>query len=158
MDLQQLFFKLTLDTSTEYLFGESVDSLRKPDGSPQQIFSTAFDAAQIEIIRREQYGPLKAFFTNESLRESCKIVHQYVDNLVHQCLDYRKRLDEKGGVEEEGGKYVFLNELAKATQNPKRIRDELLNMLLAGRDTTAGALGHLVREQYLPQEAIVNGW
>jgi len=37
-------------------------------------------------------------------------------------------------------KYVFLHELVKATQDPIALRSELLNVLLAGRDTTAGLL------------------
>lgn len=37
---------------------------------------------------------------------------------------------------------VFLDELAKETQDPLRIRAELLNFLLAGRDTTASLLGN----------------
>jgi cytochrome P450 len=39
-------------------------------------------------------------------------------------------------------RYVFLNELAKSTNDPKQLRDELLNILLAGRDTTASLLSH----------------
>ena len=40
-------------------------------------------------------------------------------------------------------KYVFLEELAKTTDNAKKIQDELLNILLAGRDTTASLLSYV---------------
>jgi hypothetical protein len=43
---------------------------------------------------------------------------------------------------EEKGKYIFANELALATDDPMQIRAELLNILLAGRDTTAGLLSN----------------
>ena len=42
----------------------------------------------------------------------------------------------------ERGNYIFMNELALATDNPIQIRSELLNILLAGRDTTAGLLSN----------------
>lgn len=37
-------------------------------------------------------------------------------------------------------RYVFLDELIKVTQNPDTLRSELLNILLAGRDSTAGLM------------------
>ena len=39
-------------------------------------------------------------------------------------------------------RYVFLHELIKQTQDPYTLRSELLNVLLAGRDTTAGLLAN----------------
>jgi cytochrome P450 len=62
---------------------------------------------------------------------------------VYKALEYRKMLNaEKSMNEKQTERYVFLNELAKATNDPKQLRDELLNILLAGRDTTASLLSH----------------
>lgn len=38
---------------------------------------------------------------------------------------------------------MFIEHLAKTGSSPKKIQDELINILLAGRDTTAGLLAHL---------------
>lgn len=43
----------------------------------------------------------------------------------------------------EKERYVFLYELAKHTSDPVQIRSELLNVLLAGRDTTASLLSNI---------------
>lgn len=43
-------------------------------------------------------------------------------------------------------RYIFLHELVTATQDRTVIRSELLNILLAGRDTTASLLSNLVWE------------
>lgn len=40
-------------------------------------------------------------------------------------------------------RYVFLNELVSHTSDPIKIRSELLNILLAGRDTTASLLSNV---------------
>jgi cytochrome P450 len=56
-------------------------------------------------------------------------------------VQYREKRD--AGVSEKDEKYVFLYELAKETKDKRRLRDELLNVLLAGRDTTASLLSNM---------------
>jgi cytochrome P450 len=67
-----------------------------------------------------------------------------VDKFVARALEYRRahRAGEKFSDERENRKYIFANELALATDDPIQIRAELLNILLAGRDTTAGLLSN----------------
>src|SRR5690606_29375544 len=45
-------------------------------------------------------------------------------------------VSEKAYVPKDG-KYIFLHALAHETDDPKFLKDQLLNILLAGRDTTA---------------------
>lgn len=70
----------------------------------------------------------------------CKQVHEFADYYVNLALttDLAKATSEKGSGRE---KYVFLAELVKSTRDPIELRSQLLNILLAGRDTTAGLLG-----------------
>jgi Cytochrome P450 len=42
--------------------------------------------------------------------------------------------------------YIFLNELAKETDDREELRDQILNVLLAGRDTTASLLSNMFWE------------
>jgi len=67
-----------------------------------------------------------------------------VDKFVMKALEHRRRQEngEKSN-EKEGDRYIFMNELAMATNDPIQIRSELLNILLAGRDTTAGLLSNV---------------
>jgi cytochrome P450 len=134
---------LTFDSATEFLFGESVNILTSPEGSEQQNFAKAFDFGQQELTVRTRMGPYVWLYRNRKFDEACNTVHKFVDRFVYRALEYRKMHDmEKGTDEKAEGRYVFLNELAKATQDPKQLRDELLNILLAGRDTTASLLSH----------------
>lgn len=144
VDLQALFFQLTLDSATEFLFGESVDVLRSPAGSEQQLFGLAFDYAQMELTKRTRLGPFLWLYRNKEFDIACKRVHNFVDKFVARALEYRRatRAGEKAGNVEEKGKYIFANELALATDDPLQVRAELLNILLAGRDTTAGLLSN----------------
>lgn len=52
VDLQPLFFRLTLDTTTAFLFGQSVHSLKSPDSTNEQDFAGAFNAAQEYVVKR----------------------------------------------------------------------------------------------------------
>lgn len=141
-DLQSLFFKLTLDTATEFLFGQSVHSLTSIEGSEQQKFGAAFDLGQIKLERRFSMGKLSNLMRDSEFDEACKTVHSFVDKIVHEALERIDAKEEKA-VECDGpGRYLFLTEMVKATRDPKQIRDELLNILLAGRDTTASLLSN----------------
>lgn len=46
VDLQPLFFRLTLDTTTAFLFGESVRSFITPEAIEENTFANAFNIAQ----------------------------------------------------------------------------------------------------------------
>jgi cytochrome P450 len=48
----------------------------------------------------------------------------------------------KTGKQDPNRRYVFLHALLQQTQDPYALRSELLNILLAGRDTTAGLLSN----------------
>jgi hypothetical protein len=58
VDLQDLFYRLTVDSGTELLFGTSCDSLREYDNyDANSSFAKALDAAQGEMIIRDILGP-----------------------------------------------------------------------------------------------------
>ncbi len=145
IDLQPLFFKLTLDTATEFLFGESVNSLTSTEGSEQDRFGKSFDLAQRKLVSRGRMGKLGQFQRADmELEDACKTVHNFVDKIVYKTLEKGQLRDVEKSIDGDGKKerYVFLSEMAKSTQDPKQLRDELLNILLAGRDTTASLLSN----------------
>jgi len=39
--------------------------------------------------------------------------------------------------QDAGGRYVFIDAIAEESRDPNALRDQLVNILLAGRDTTA---------------------
>jgi cytochrome P450 len=143
VDLQSYFFRLTLDVSTEFLFGESVNSQLQllpghqssKMGSVDSRLAQAFDTAQKGLTNRIRFGPLYWLHSPKEFRDSCKIVHDFVDHFVKLALS--KPQDR----EKDGEKYIFLDALVAETRDPIELRCELLHILLAGRDTTAAHLG-----------------
>ncbi|KAG4419738.1 hypothetical protein IFR04_007145 [Cadophora malorum] len=142
VDLQALFFKLTLDSATEFLFGHSVNSLNSSENSEQDKFGRLFDLAQSRLGNRSRLGRLANLFRDSEFDEACKFVHQFVDKIIFQALEKSHPRDPEKSIESASDRYVFLEELIKSTQDPRQLRDELLNILLAGRDTTASLLSN----------------
>jgi len=146
VDLQELFFRFTIDSATEFLFGQSVDSLRMTAGEGGQSeasFAEAFNYAQHACAQRFRLGWLYNVAGDKKAETATRICHDYVDQFVDAAIRYRQQRDADPEKAEKEEKYVFLHELARATGDKRRLRDELLNVLLAGRDTTASLLSNM---------------
>jgi cytochrome P450 len=152
VDLQVLFFRLTLDSATEFLFGKSIDSqiAALPSSSPisakigpdSQNFAYAFDKGQMFLSTRARLQNLYPLYNPAEFKQCSKDCHAFIDHFVAIALNPKLREKEKlsSGDKE---KYVFLEALAAQTQDPLELRSQLLHILLAGRDTTASLLGWL---------------
>lgn len=163
VDLQTLFFRLTLDSATEFLLGESVDSqilLAKgvdeadlktglKDGKPNTAaFAVCFDLSQQWLASRSRLGVFYYLVNGSEFKRSNKIIHDFMDYFVDIALrksDPSQSQAEKG-LADSKEKYVFLDAIAEKTRDPVELRSQLLNILLAGRDTTASLLGWLFWE------------
>lgn len=77
----------------------------------------------------------------KSYKENNALIKKFADHYVQLALDSKKKSPEK--ILENGhkkDKYVFLEAIAQHTSDPDELRAQLLNILLAGRDTTASLL------------------
>ena len=140
VDLQELFFRLTIDTATELLFGESVNSLAASSSEDfNSKFALAFNRSQEAVANSARTQNITSLFPRPQFEKDAKYVHDFVRRYVDRSLESRKAQDLE---KTEEDRYVFLQQLAKETQDPVQIRSELLNILLAGRDTTASLLSN----------------
>lgn len=131
IDLQPLFFRFTLDTTSAFLFGESTYSLRATQSADDIEFAKAFDIAQDYVVQRYRYLDLYWLIGGRRFREACASVHTFIENII----DRRQSNSAKSS--DGHGRYVFIDAIAKDSRDRKALRDQLLNILLAGRDTTA---------------------
>lgn len=160
MDLVPLFFNLTLDSATEFFFGHSALSQTispQEEGAGKDVkplasietratdsdwarLGKSFDAANAAVLYRSRLMDLYFLYNPQSFQKDCRHVHKCVDQVVDRALArYESSKNDHSDVHGQG--YLFIDELTKATQNRKELRSQLLNVLLAGRDTTAGLLG-----------------
>ncbi|OAP57333.1 hypothetical protein AYL99_08071 [Fonsecaea erecta] len=131
VDLQPFFFRLTLDVTTAFLFGESVHSLQGLGTPGESEFASAFNTAQDFIAKRLRLQNLYWLVGGRKFRQACSDVHRFADQIIDRNLSKDLRCIE--GQE----KYVFLDFLARNTPDRKALRSQIINILVAGRDTTA---------------------
>ena len=138
-----LFYRLTLDSATEFLFGESVGTQSaaiQSSGTEWQKhanFARVFDRSQDAIAKAFKYGDFYWLGITKQYKQDCKEVHAYIDALVQRTLAPQEK------PRHNADKYIFLEQLAMVTSDPVEIRDQALSILVAGRDTTAGLLSFL---------------
>ncbi len=132
VDLQPLFFRFTLATTTALIFGQPLDSiyeLEKPD------FAGSFDYASMISSLRTRLMDFHWIYHPPRYRSACTNVKAYADGFVKRALRGRARSDMMA--KETSDSYTFVEDLCTEIKDPLLIRDELINVLLAGRDTTA---------------------
>jgi len=129
IDLQPLFFRFTLDTTTAFLFGESVYSLKT--GEKAAKFEGAFNLAQSYVAKRFRLLDFYWLIGGKDFSNACTSVHKFADDILDHGLDPTK------GSQERDNRYIFLDALAQDYPSRQALRHQMLNILIAGRDTTA---------------------
>ena len=124
-DLQPMFYRLTLDTTIAMILGEPVESFKHEMGD---IFSKAFDKASLVTGTRARLGDL--YF------KACETIKNYTYQFA---LDALQR-EAESPVDSE--KVSFISELHRDNKDLQLVRDQVLNVLIAGRDTTAATLSY----------------
>ncbi|EUC55205.1 cytochrome P450 family monooxygenase pc-3 [Rhizoctonia solani AG-3 Rhs1AP] len=159
VDFQDAVARFTLDSGTEFLFGQSVRSLEAPLPYPYEApnddsssFTAAFAGAQDLMMNRlvsRDLWPWMELFSDHS-KEQMKVINSYVTPILKRKLEEARArgLDsnskatsedtDPNGSQEAGD--TLLDHLIRITDDISVIKDELINILIAARDTTAATL------------------
>lgn len=140
VDMQSLYFRFTLDSIGDIAFGDSIGSLR----DAELPFSKAFDLAQ-SIVEHRFLSPLwqvTELFdgSRRQLNDSVAVLNDYAFDLIKRrrnAGDYDSRGDVLSRFmamkDDDTGQPLYLHDDAY-------LRDVVMNLMIAGRDTTAQAL------------------
>lgn len=144
VDLQRLFFNLTIDNSTEFLLGRSINCQTNPS---MTYFSEAWDHAEGCLTGRVRLGKvvglIDRFKKDENFKKACDTVHTFVDSYIAETLQQGQNKAADDATAAKTRRYNLLSELSAVCRDPAQLRSELLNVLLAARDTTAGLLSSI---------------
>lgn len=146
VDLQPLFLRMTLDSATELLLGKSFHTQLSPSEPETKAFVDAFDFATRNVYK---YDALRNGFLSplglinwvlrgggkDKFTKSCEAVHQAIDDKITQRL-------QEGFAAADAKRYIFLEGLSQQTDDKAQIRDEILSVLFAGRDSTGSLLSN----------------
>ncbi|KAG9217633.1 hypothetical protein CCMSSC00406_0003678 [Pleurotus cornucopiae] len=123
-------------------------------------FPRAFLQAQEAISQRERLGPIWPLWEmfGDATKEPMRVVNAFIDPIIQEALRKKRTKDTEKGIfggqtikpEEDANSaeveddVTLLDHLVKFTSDPVVLKDETLNIMLAGRDTTAATLTVLV--------------
>ncbi|KAF7315083.1 hypothetical protein MIND_00022500 [Mycena indigotica] len=161
IDFQDLISRLTMDSATAFLFGSSVDSLACTPPYPHNAsppfplvmdsarardanaFTAAYNEAMHQIAVRQRIGPSWPLFEmfKDKTVQPMKQVARYIDPLIQAAIE-RKNKTRKTKCHPDDT--CLLDDLLDSTQDHKVLKDEILNVLIAGRDTTMSVLTNVV--------------
>jgi len=132
-DLQPMFYRLTLDTTIAMILGQPVESFKHEIGD---LFSRAFDKASLVTGTRVRLGDMYFLYRPRGFFKACETIKRYTYQFVTDAL----QREVESPVESE--KSSFIAELHRDNQDLQLVRDQVLNVLIAGRDTTAATLSY----------------
>ncbi|CAE6503085.1 unnamed protein product [Rhizoctonia solani] len=156
VDVQDLYGRLTIDAAGEFLFScTSLDTLSLPlpvaykaqigprgTAAPTSYgsFVSAFDEAQTIIPVRGRMGPyiwpVAEWKEDKSWSHRC-VVDEWVKPLIDSAIRRREEYLKDGGEKTQPAGDTFIDDLVV---DKALIMDELVNILLAARDTTTSLL------------------
>ncbi|KAM3422364.1 hypothetical protein BST61_g2723 [Cercospora zeina] len=146
VDLRDMFFRTTLDTSLEFLMGESISSFCIPADPKLLEMNSALHRIELHISGGGGLGNFVTSWLPRSRQyvEDIRTIRSFVESFILPRLAQREeilRSEDEGTSSEK--RSTFLDELVKQTDNPAKIGDEILSTLFAGRDTTASLLTNI---------------
>lgn len=130
VDLQPAFFRFTLTTTISFIFGEPFVDTKKIDN---ETFAENFDYTSLVSAMRMRLADWCWVYNPSKYRKACALVNDYATMYVNHALQGVKENGEEAATK----RHPFILDLFKELQNPKLVRGQLLNVLIAGRDTTA---------------------
>jgi hypothetical protein len=151
VDLQPLLKMLFLDSSTEFIFGESANSLSPATNSPvARRLPVLFNQAFGGNVSETHIGQI-CFLPKDSEKQWKKIcaeVHAIIDGFIDEEMELQAKLKTQGmelGTDRDSAYgYVLLRELVKQTDDKEYTRSELANIFFPPRDTAAMITSNVV--------------
>lgn len=138
--IDELFFRFTIDAATDFLFGSHENSLQNSQTEFAEAF-TEVSRVQGTIARA---GPLNNLVPRGSFYRGLKVINEFIGHYIDIALQLPQEELQKRTKSSEG--YTFLHALASYTRDRNVLRDQIIAVLLAGRDTTATTMSWLFYE------------
>ncbi|KAK3897459.1 cytochrome P450 [Staphylotrichum tortipilum] len=140
VDVMDLFYRMTLDVTTDFLLGGSVNSLN----NPKHEFVAAFQEVQRIQMLLTIMAPFRYLIPTHRYTRGIRILERFISPFISRTLSLPP--SELAKLSTSDHSSTFLHNLARCTRDAKTIRDQLMAVLIAGRDTTAATLSWTIYE------------
>ncbi|XP_074273083.1 cytochrome P450 704C1-like [Silene latifolia] len=145
LDIQDLFMRSTLDSIFQVAFGVDLDSTCGSNEEGKR-FTKAFDDASATSLYRfvDVFWPIKRFLNiglEAKLKNDIRIVDDFVYKLIINTTELMKNSQGTHSMKKDD---ILSRFLQQKNNEPKYLRDIILNFVIAGRDTTAATLSWFI--------------
>ncbi|ORY64013.1 cytochrome P450 [Pseudomassariella vexata] len=134
VQLMDLVYRMVLDVSTEFLLGTSVNSLIKPNNE----FAHALDEIQKIQMQITTSGPFEIFIGRKTFHRHIRTIESFVVPFIQTALALPSQELEKTTRSDKS--FTFLHQILQYTRDPEVVRDHIMAVLFAGRDSIAATL------------------
>lgn len=147
-----LFYNFTLDTATDFLFGESIESQQvaiaakhsssvdvekvKTKLEDAQRFKDSLQVINQTLFARINLQSLWWLGDGPKFRKAVRYIRAFTEQFVQLACEHGSQAEKP-----QSKKQSLLHNLATQTQDREELRNQTLAILVAGRDTTASVLG-----------------
>ncbi|UNI19781.1 hypothetical protein JDV02_005937 [Purpureocillium takamizusanense] len=140
VDLKNLFYRWSLDAATEFLLGENVNSLDNPVHGVANAMTTAQRIQMLIFV----LNPIAPLIPKGAYLKAIGCIESFIEPIISRALALSENeLDELSKLDID---FTFLHSIARFSKEPKVLRDEIMSVLLAARDTTAATMSWAVYE------------
>ncbi|EPE37168.1 Cytochrome P450 [Glarea lozoyensis ATCC 20868] len=138
IDMQEMFKHYALDIATEFILGKSAHNML----GLNLEFAHAFGEAQRQCVWFTKLGPAKGLFSRKKYLSNLRKINNFIEPFVDEVLSFTpEELQLKSKREKN-----FLHSLATFSRDRKMLRDQIIGVLLGGRDTVASGLSWALYE------------
>ncbi len=130
-DMKNLLQAMTMDVSTDFMLGYSTNLLKTVSPEAQQ-FLDDFDSSSVECATRARLGPILLKLPHPKVDAAAKRMREYLGFYLRKAVADKTDLKDR--------EYVFLNALLDSGASEGYIVDQILSVIVAGRDTTSAAM------------------
>ncbi|XVF33461.1 hypothetical protein REPUB_Repub17cG0170300 [Reevesia pubescens] len=145
LDIQDLFMKSTLDSIFKVAFGVELDSMGGSNVEGKE-FTTAFDDSSAAVLRRyiDIFWKIKRFLnigSEAALKRSVKVVDNFLYKVIHNKIEQMRNSKDDSSMKKED---ILSRFLQVSDTDPTYLRDIILSIIIAGKDTTAAGLSWFI--------------
>ena len=135
----------SLDSSTDFLFGKSLDSLQSSESVRVKDFLDSFEIAQYGVDQRVRLGRLRFLCQGKRFSEACAAVHDFIDEYIARALDDMSAGQAKTSKpnNQHKEKYALVKEVGTVVKDKNDLRNQMMNFFIAGHESTAMALSSI---------------
>ncbi|KAH8922698.1 cytochrome P450 [Atractiella rhizophila] len=142
------FYRFTMESFNRMAFGEDLGLLERGNIHKVVPFAKAFDDAHIQLNKRfmdPTFWKLTEMLTSSGrkMKENIRLVDEYAYSIIRSRKAARKESEGKESAQKDLlDLFLEMTHEDGSRLSEKEVRDMVLNLIIAGRDTTAAALSY----------------